>query len=498
MNVVLLMTDTYRYDNLAAYAKSRLFPERGIDTPCLDKFAEQSYLFERAYFCSFPTVPTRQEMLVGHPTFVDSIWAPLPTDEVVLQQVLSSNGYLTQLIADTPHILQHGYNYQRGFDGFEWIRGQENDHWKTSPRHVQLPCDADKLRSPDYTMVHYLRNTAKWQGEEDCFCARTMQAAMDWLEDNKDSDPFFLYVDTFDPHEPWDAPQEYVDRYDPGYTGQKVTYPQYAPTDFLSDEELQHCRAMYAGEATLVDRWLGKVIDKIDALGLGDDTAVIVTSDHGFGFGDHGVIGKSVSHADGTWEAALFYEELARVPLMIRLPGQKEGKRIGALSSLLDVMPTVLELCDIVETDLEGESKVQVKQCGIYKDDRWRLNPDKIKGASLVPLMRGETDKIRDIHLTSSSLIDKYPHLARTTVTTDDGWCLFYNGCAEPEEGVTPYYPIEPQLFYLPDDPHQERNIIAENRAKAEEIHQAMLRELVRLETPEDILATRKKLFRDG
>jgi arylsulfatase A-like enzyme len=95
---------------------------------------------------------------------------------------------------------------------------------------------------------------------------------MRWLEENVECQPFFLYVDTFDPHEPWDPPQWYVDLYDPGYQGEEVIYPQYAPCDFLSEAEVKHCRALYAGEVTMVDAWVGKLLNRLDDLGLREDT----------------------------------------------------------------------------------------------------------------------------------------------------------------------------------------------------------------------------------
>lgn len=133
------------------------------------------------------------------------------------------------------------------------------------------------------------------------------------------SQPFFLYIDFFDPHEPWDPPRRYIDLYDAGYSGEEVTYPLYGPCDYLTKDELEHCRAMYAGEATLVDNWIGRVLEKVDSLGLYEDTAIIFTSDHGFYLGEHGLIGKSIIIGD-FYGSAPMYEEVAHIPLFIRLP----------------------------------------------------------------------------------------------------------------------------------------------------------------------------------
>src|SRR5207302_858847 len=154
------------------------------------------------------------------------------------------------LAADTPHPFRPAYNYQRNFDFVQINRGQENDVYRTRPARVHLPCKTSKLREEERVVTQYLRNVAGRKVEEDYFCAQTMRAATAWLEKSHKRQPFFLYVDTFDPHEPWDPPKSYVEKYDPGYNGEEVIYPRYDRwQDFLSRRELKHCRALYAGEA---------------------------------------------------------------------------------------------------------------------------------------------------------------------------------------------------------------------------------------------------------
>ncbi len=273
MNFVVIVSDTFRRDHLGCYGND------WIHTPNLDRLASESLVFDQARTASFPTVPNRRDVLTGRFTFTYCDWAPLPPDEVVIAEVMGEAGYTTMMILDTPHIVAHGYNFSRGFQGWEWIRGQEHDEWRTSPKDPELPCAPEKLRRPDTTVKQYLRNVSDRTSEEDYFVARTMRSAMRWLEENRDSKPFFLYVDTFDPHEPWDPPRWYVDLYDPGYEVEEVIYPNYAPCDYLSEAELKHARALYAGEVSLVDTWVGRLLDRVDELGLRDDTVVIFTTD---------------------------------------------------------------------------------------------------------------------------------------------------------------------------------------------------------------------------
>jgi len=336
MNFIIIVSDTLRRDHLGCYGND------WISTPHIDDFARQAITFDRAYSASFPTVPHRRDLLTGRFTATYTGWAPLSPDETVLADVLASNGYVSMMVCDCPHILENGYHYDRGFDGFEWVRGQESDRWKTYPEAPEHPCDPAKIRSAERLQKLHRRNVAHWQYESDTFVARTMTTAARWLEHNYKRDKFFLYVDTFDPHEPWDAPQWYVDMYDPGYTGQAVDYPLYSAVDFLTEAELEHCRALYAAEVTLVDRWVGVLLQKIKDLGLLKNTMVIFTTDHGFLHGEHGIIGKSLI-SKNYFSYIPLYEEINHIPFIVCYPGAKP-RRSQALVQPMDVMPTLIHL----------------------------------------------------------------------------------------------------------------------------------------------------------
>jgi len=359
----------------------------------LDKFARKSAIFDNAYAASFPTVPHRMDLATGRFTFPYREWEPLPQDEVVVSEILGQHNYTTMLICDTPHILKDGYNFDRGFTGWEWIRGQVTDRFQTDPAEVSLPCSPEKLRHLEVLKLH-LRNIAHRQGEKDCFVAQTMSKAAQWLERNYKQDKFFLWVDTFDPHEPWDPPRYYVDMYDPNYKGEEVTYPKYGKCGFLTAEEIKHMRALYAGEVTLVDRWIGFLLEEIERLGLFDNTAVIFTSDHGFYFGEHNLVGKATI-TDHIFEYVSLYEEIARIPLLVYLPKLRKSSRYSALVQPPDITAAVL--------DLAG-----VKDLGL------------VQGKSLVPIIEGKKDKLRDISVTSPSLVHGTWGIPRVTVRKDD------------------------------------------------------------------------------
>jgi len=439
-------------------------------------------VFDRAYAASFPTVPNRCDVMTGRFTFTEFDWAPLPRNQTVLSQVLGAAGYTTMMIADTPHILQAGYHFDRGFSGWEWIRGQENDRWKTSPPDPPLPCAPEKLRSPFTTVKQHLRNTAGRRGEEDCFVARTMAAAGRWLEENRACDKFFLYVDTFDPHEPWDPPQHYVDLYDPGYRGERVFYPIYGDADYLTKRELKHMRALYAGEVTLVDAWVGRLLRRVDELGLTDNTAIIFTTDHGFYHGEHNLTGKSRIWEGGHATVPL-YEEVAHIPLLIRLPGQQKARRVSAYAQPPDLMPTILDLCGVKE-------------------------PGTMNGGSLVPILSGKRRSIRNFAVTTPSLAHD-PNVGRQTTITAGDWSLIYSGnpggpVAEHPTAIVdsvvrparvgPGGVEKPALYNLKQDPGQKRNILARNRAAARKLHRMFIRFCEQLEMSDDFLQHRREL----
>ena len=469
MNFIIIISDTFRRDHLGCYGNE------AIKTPHLDRFASQSILFERAYAASFPTVPNRHDVLTGRYTFTYSQWAPLPRDETVLAEELGKAGYTSMMILDTPHITENGYFFDRGFTGWEWIRGQESDRWHTAPADPEMPCHKSLLRSPDRTVRNHRRNTHWRRYEEDTFVARTMTEASLWLQRNyQQHEGFFLYVDTFDPHEPWDAPEWYLRMYDdPAYDGPNVSYPLYGPSNYLSPAELRHCQALYSAEVTLVDRWVGRLLEQIEVLGLLDDTMVIFTTDHGFYHGDHGMIGKMHISPQESYNVPL-YEQVAHIPLMIHFPGAAP-RRENAIVQPVDLMPTLL---DLAGADIPGG----------------------VQGKSLAPLLRGGTAAGRDMAITSPTIIHKGTGRCRISVTTDDGWAFI---CAphiqgsgevldravdglEKRETLTQ---VASELYYLPDDPGQQHDVIGEHPEVANELRQRLVAFLIEMGTAPELVA---------
>jgi arylsulfatase A-like enzyme len=463
-NVILIVTDSMRRDALGCYGG------RWVRTPRLDALAQAGVRCANAYLSSFPTVPARRDVLTGRPTFTcqPSFWPTLDPSSVTLQDVLRPAGVYTALVADTVGPFRDPNNYQRNFDFVHLNRGQEGEPGPTRPERVRLPCDPRKLRHGAAVVTQYLRNVSDRRTEDDYFCARTMRDAAAWLENQSHRrQPFFLYVDTYDPHEPWDPPRYYIEKYDAGYRGEEVIYPRYDRwRDFLSEAELRHCRALYAAEATMVDRWVGYLLDQVGELGLWENTLVLYTADHGFYLGEHGYIGKFVLRP-GLAQMLPLYGELCRVPLLARFPGSTPGAVVDGLVQTLHLGAAVLDFLGV-------------------------RAPPTFMAPSLWPVLRGREPGVTDVAVSAPALSQpdwSKPEPANRASVADGRWLLVY-GCAgssDPDDRtacmdsdrrlVAPLTgkTLAPELYDLETDPGCLRNVIAAHRDRARELHRRLV-----------------------
>ena len=445
MNVILIVSDTLRRDHLGCYGN------RWMHTPHLDRLAEGGALFENCFTASFPTGPHRKDLHTGRFSFTYSPWSPLGAEEVTLAQVLSRAGYVSMLIGDTP-ALRHGY--ERGFSGHDFLRGQENDPWITDKVEVRPEASLSKLRGPRRRVEQVYRNVSRWQWEEDHSVAQVMRRAAHWLERNYQHERFFLCVDCFDPHEAWFPPEWYVQRYDHGYQGQRIRGPAYRTTGFCTARELRHMRALYAATVSLVDRWIGYLLETAEQMGLFQNSLVLVTSDHGFYLGEHGYVGKVDLRGDFTRWSLL--EEMIRVPLIVRAP-DAEPRRIRAFVQPPDIMPTILDFAGL-------------------------RGPKAIQGKSLRRLLEGSERPLRSEAISSWTLVQDEQVRPPSTLTTRE-WTFVYGGDEAPHA-----------LYHRGSDPEHKRNLFTRERAVAERLHRRYIKRLRELAVPQERLALRTNL----
>lgn len=459
-NVVVVVSDTFRRDHLGTYGN------REIRTPYLDAFARSSVVFDEHRVASFPTMPARADILTGTFSYTFMGWEPLPAHLPTLPELLSGAGYLTMGVVDTPYFIRGGFGYDRGFDDFIWVRGQGDD---TRPRE----------RS-DY------RST--WREESDRLVARTVTEAERWLERHY-KEQFFLYVDTWDPHEPWDAPEYYTALYRPDHAGRQI-YPAYAKWEEagLTKEDVELAHATYCGEVTMVDFWIGRLLAKLDVLGLRENTIVIFLSDHGFYFGEHGYFGKAEwindNHAVLSGDAVVpgwlaeswlltvapspLYGELTRVPLIVRVPGVSPGRR-QALTTAPDLAPTILELVGL-EAPLTAQGW---PFAGVIRGAREEHRPFVI---SSWPLYFAEGEFTSAVDSRTRRIASYMP----ITVATKDR-TLILGGPGQP-----------PELYDRPEDPHELANVWSSNVEAGAALGETAISFLEQQNTPEEYLAPRR------
>lgn len=452
LNVVTIVSDTLRPDHLGFNQRSGVKwtappGEAGqsasadgawIRTPAIDHFAARSVSFDRAFCGSFPTIPMRTDLFTGRSTFVSREWSPIPAGEATLPGILGQAGYVTQLIADTAHLFRADFHSL--FSAWDWQRGQEGDRVTVSQTPVQYPCDPRKLRADRGTPLceHGLRNRTAYRLERDWSVSRACESACDWLEAHHHIDsPFYLHLDLFDPHESWDAPEWYASLYDPGYEGEKVLSPDYAVADFLTERELRHARALYAAEVTQVDRWLGRVFDKLDDLDLFQNTVVLFLSDHGFNIGEHGLSGKHGIKPYHTWP---FYKEVSNIVCLASVPGlahSLEGSRSNALVQPVDVLPTLLELTGLAGPEAKlGEPGGPGAPAVSGKLAATGAPGTALHGHSLAPLLRAaSSEEARDLAVrharrvaVTSGALSTDPRRAVHSSITDGEWLLVEAG----------------------------------------------------------------------
>jgi arylsulfatase A-like enzyme len=439
-NVVVVVSDTLRRDHLGAYGND------WIRTPALDRLAAESVVFENHLTGSFPTMPARADLLTGRLSLAFMTWEPLPAHLPTLPALLADAGYLTMGIVDTPFYVRNGFGYDRGFQDFLWIRGQ-----------------GDAKR-----MEERLDARATWRHESDRWVARTVTAAEEWLERHHE-ERFFLLVDVWDPHEPWNAPLYYTRLYAPDYDGRETEtcYDNWRDAG-LTEDDVRLSHATYCGEVTMVDRWVGRLVEKLDVLGIADDTLLVFVSDHGYYFGEHDYLGKSVWDADlGTQSWSPLYRSIVEVPLLARMPGAA-ARRTRALTTLVDVPATIL--------DLAGAEA-----------------PEGIAGRSLAPVLRGDTDSHRELVISGWPLeyqkgritvaVDSWPRRVahdQPITVTGRGFALIVGGADD-----------ELELYDLEADPGEQRNIAAAQPHVCEDLLTEALGQLRSCGASEELLAPR-------
>ncbi len=353
-NVVVVVIDNLRADHVGAYGSRR------VRTPSLDALAKEGLRFTAARPEAFPTVAARRAILTGRRSFPfrdwranpdlpqTPSWSAIAANQPTFLQILGEAGYTTGYVTDNPWILSRPYDrFRRTVDVVETIPGQVPARGKPTRRVSDEELRKNLLPAQRGTPVEnrvreFLAVTPPDRREDEYPAARVFAQASQWLRRAPAEKPFALVVDAYAPHEPFDPPPSFVGMY--GETkadGPEPVQPFAPPIGTLegagiTDPVLQRIRDLYAAEVSCTDRWLGNFLDELARSELGDDTHVVLLSDHGMLLGEHGFVGKRGAEA---------YREITDVPFIIRhADGTGAGKTSGYFASTHDVAPTVLSM----------------------------------------------------------------------------------------------------------------------------------------------------------
>ena len=359
-------------------------------TPNLDRLAARGVRFDLAY-CACPlSTPSRMAFLTGrYPRSVGVTLSatPLPADEVTIGGLLGRAGYETLALGKT-----HYYDpLLREFD--RCVDLPEHEAWRAARPPGPVPPGVEVLGPwrPFHSPARVWLNAACLPYAPDAEMPDTFfsETAVRFLGRPRPR-PFFLWVGFYVTHSPFRFPVEFRGRFDPS----AFTPPPVGPDDAglippvfqtLTDDDKRGIAAAYYTSSEYLDRNVGLVLDTLERSGLADNTLVVFTSDHGYLLGHH-----------GRFEKHCGFEEAVRAALVMRLPGViRPGRATAALVELVDVVPTLLELCG-----------VEV--------------PATVQGRSLVRLLRGETGHHR------GHVVAEYADNAEATVRTDR-WKLIYS-----------------------------------------------------------------------
>ncbi|MCM3717627.1 sulfatase [Fictibacillus phosphorivorans] len=341
MKAIMVMFDSLNRHMLPPYG----FED--IHAPNFKRLQEKTVTFDQSWVGSMPCMPARRELHTGRYNFLHRSWGPLEPFDDSMPELLKNNGIYTHLITDHQHYWEDGgYNYHTRYNSFEFSRGQEGDTWKGAAKVNHIPLfigghDLQRVNEHDWV------NRKLMDKEENFPQAKTFQAGLEFIDQYYDEDNWFLQIETFDPHEPFYAPENFRKVYKHEYNGPHFDWPKYGPVKETA-EQVEHCGLEYKALVSMCDAYLGKVLDKMDALDLWEDTMLIVNTDHGFLLGEHDYWGKCVQP---------FYNEVARTPLFIWDPRSKRrGERSDCLVQMIDIPPTLLDFFNVeIPKDMQGK-----------------------------------------------------------------------------------------------------------------------------------------------
>lgn len=349
MKTVFVLFDSLNRKAMEPYGGTQ------VKTPNFTRFAERAITFDTHYVGGLPCMPARRDMHTGRPSFLHRNWGPLEPFDNSFPEILKDSGTYTHIVTDHYHYFDDGGGTYHGrYSSWELVRGNGVDNWKAevAPDMARYQRDYHASQARPY-LLPYMVNRDYIRAEEQFACPQVFAHGLDFLDRNGRADNWLLQIESFDPHEPFFAPERFREQYPRSYKGPILDWPMYGLVK-ETPEEIAEIRGNYCALVAMCDEYFGRLLDVFDRDNLWADTALVLTTDHGFLLGEHDWWGKNVMPV---------YDELARIPLMIYHPdlAGRGGERRSALTQTIDLMPTLLEMYgQPVPPEVRGKSLLPV------------------------------------------------------------------------------------------------------------------------------------------
>ena len=325
-----------------------MLPPYGCDwthAPNFKRLAQRTVTFDRSYICSMPCMPARRDLHTGRPNFLHRSWGPLEAFDDSMPQMLQNKGIYTHLVSDHYHYWEDGgATYHGRYNSWQFFRGQEADAWVGQVAPPYVPKHINGKDNPIFWVNRqFMRN------EEDQPQSQTFRAGVDFIDRNHDQDNWFVQIECFDPHEPFQVNRKYTDLYPHDYSKPIFDCPAYG-TVKNTPEEVQQAKHTYASLLSMCDASLGHVLDAMDKYDMWKDTMLIVWTDHGFMLGEHNYFAKNMP---------VVWQEISHTPFFVWDPrsGKRGERRQSLVQPSIDLGPTLLDYFGVEKTkDMLGQN----------------------------------------------------------------------------------------------------------------------------------------------
>ncbi len=482
MRAIMVMYDTLNRRTLPNYGCT------DTHLPHFERLGREAVTFDNCYVGSLPCMPARRDLQTGRLNFLHRGWGPIEPFDDSMPELLKEQGVYTHLISDHDHYWEDGgATYHTRYSTWEIERGQENDTWKGDLGQYEdthsfgMTGEYGKLMGKARKQNAVNREYIKRQG----FYPQTavFDKGVEFIENNHKYQDWFLQIETFDPHEPFSAPEEFQKEYGTSEEAFPYDWPAY---NMVREDEafVGELRKKYYALLSMCDQSLGRILEQMDRYDMWKDTMLIVNTDHGFLLGEHQWWGKNVMP---------MYHEISHIPLFIWNPqtGGK-GERRNALVQTCDLMPTILEFFgkeipkDVTGHSLKSvlEQDKKVREYAIFGMFGGHVNVTDGEYVYMRAPVSEENQPCYEYTLMPTDMNKRKPKLQMERATLAEPFSFTKNMpvLKLPTRTYFNAHQYENALYHLAEDPNQLSPI--ENKEKEQELIAAMKREMEALDAP--------------